>query len=269
MRWYAMDTQFLADPKIEELGEKHGPAGPLVIVSLLGHAGLSNRGGRIEKTYRTVANETFTEPAEVARIIKDAADTGVLAIETQDDRSFIGRFPAWERYQAAFRQARARTSKKGHQQADVTPRHAESRPVTESHNNKTGQDSTKQDKTEQTAKKGSVADRATAPLSHLLADLIAENGGRRPRIGQSWLEAERLLLQRDQRDGMQAEALIRWCQKHEFWRANILSMPKFRQQYDRLRLTAEGESKGKSRGMAQAHRFADMARKAEAEEGAA
>jgi hypothetical protein len=32
--------------------------------------------------------------------------------------------------------------------------------------------------------------------------------------------------------------MIRWCQADEFWRGNILSMPKLREKYDQLRLKA-------------------------------
>lgn len=80
---------------------------------------------------------------------------------------------------------------------------------------------------------------ADAPLSKLLADLIAKNGSRRPRIGKRWLDAERLLLTADDRDPAEAERLIRWCQADEFWRPNILSMAKFREKYDQLRLQAQ------------------------------
>jgi hypothetical protein len=88
---------------------------------------------------------------------------------------------------------------------------------------------------------------AQAPLSFLLADLIASNGGRRPRIGQKWIAAERLLLERDGRDRSEAERLIRWCQADEFWRCNVLSMAKFREKYDQLRLQSQ-RSNGGGRG---------------------
>jgi hypothetical protein len=48
------------------------------------------------------------------------------------------------------------------------------------------------------------------------------------------------MLDRDGRDATQAEWLIRWSQKDEFWRTNILSMPKFREKYDQLRIKAMG-----------------------------
>jgi hypothetical protein len=103
-------------------------------------------------------------------------------------------------------------------------------------------------------------------LSHLLADLIAQDGSKRPMVTKRWADAERLLFERDERDGDEVERLIRWCQADEFWRANILSMPKFREQYDRLRKNAKRAQDKQSPGIAQAHRFAQKAREAEAEE---
>ena len=47
----------------------------------------------------------------------------------------------------------------------------------------------------------------------------------------------------DKRDPVEVEALIRWAQASDFWRANILSPAKFRKQYDRLRLQAEKDFK--------------------------
>lgn len=94
--------------------------------------------------------------------------------------------------------------------------------------------------------KESPLDRADAPLCFLLADLITQNGSRQPRVGKRWQDAERLLLERDKRDRSEAERLIRWCQSHEFWRGVILSMPKFREKYDQLRLQAERQQGGRS-----------------------
>lgn len=75
-------------------------------------------------------------------------------------------------------------------------------------------------------------------LCVLLADLVERNGSKRPKITQGWRDAARRMIDIDGRDPVKAEALIRWCQADEFWRGNILSMPKFRAQYDRLRLRA-------------------------------
>jgi hypothetical protein len=73
-------------------------------------------------------------------------------------------------------------------------------------------------------------------LCNVLADLIEANGSKRPKVTKAWLDSARLMLVRDSRDAEAAEELIRWSQENEFWRTNILSMPTFREKYDRLRL---------------------------------
>lgn len=73
-------------------------------------------------------------------------------------------------------------------------------------------------------------------LCHLLADLIEGNGSRRPLITNQWLSQARLLLVQDHRPLDEVVEVLRWSQQDSFWRANILSMPKFRKKYDTLRL---------------------------------
>lgn len=76
-------------------------------------------------------------------------------------------------------------------------------------------------------------------LCDLLADLIEANGSKRPTITKAWLDAVRLMITRDGREADKIERCIRWCQDDEFWRANVLSMPTLRKQYDKLRLAAQ------------------------------
>ena len=71
-----------------------------------------------------------------------------------------------------------------------------------------------------------------------LADRIEANGSTRPNIGKKWRDAARLMLDNDGRTEEQVHKAIDWCQSDEFWRGNILSMPKLRQQYEQLRLRA-------------------------------
>jgi len=110
---------------------------------------------------------------------------------------------------------------------------------------------------------GKEASGAKGGLANLLAELVTRNGSRAPTVTREWLEAERLLLERDGRPPAEAEALIRWCQEDDFWKSNILSLPKFRKQYDQLRLKAEAEQKRRSPGMEQARRFAEEAERKE------
>lgn len=76
-------------------------------------------------------------------------------------------------------------------------------------------------------------------LCQHLADRIEGNGSKRPEITKRWRDAARLLLDKDGRAEAPVHVAIDWCQDHEFWKANILSMSKLREKYDQLRLTAQ------------------------------
>lgn len=94
-----------------------------------------------------------------------------------------------------------------------------------------------------------IKDRSTTPeeptrvdveqICRHLADAIEANGSKRPAITKRWRTEARLLLDKDERTVQQVLKAIDWCQGDEFWRANVLSMPKLREQYDRLRLAAQ------------------------------
>ena len=75
-------------------------------------------------------------------------------------------------------------------------------------------------------------------ICSLLADLVEGNGCKRPAVRKDWLTAARLMVDVDGRDPEKATALLRWVQGDPFWAPNVLSMPKFRKQYDQLRLKA-------------------------------
>jgi len=71
-----------------------------------------------------------------------------------------------------------------------------------------------------------------------LADRVEANGSPRPTTTKAWRDAARLMLDRDGRTLDQVHRAIDWSQDHEFWRSNVLSMPKLREKYDQLRLQA-------------------------------
>jgi hypothetical protein len=81
-------------------------------------------------------------------------------------------------------------------------------------------------------------------LCEHLADRIEGNGAKRPRVTQKWLDACRLMIDKDAHTAEQIRKAIDWCQDHEFWRSNILSMPTLREQYERLRLQAARPANG-------------------------
>lgn len=76
-----------------------------------------------------------------------------------------------------------------------------------------------------------------------LADKIEGNGSKRPGIGKKWRDAARLAMDSDGRTERQLHNMIDWCQGHEFWRSNILSMPTLREKYDQMRLKATAAEK--------------------------
>lgn len=76
-------------------------------------------------------------------------------------------------------------------------------------------------------------------LCEHLAGRIEANGVKRPTITKGWRDAARLMLDRDERSETEIHGAIDWCQADEFWRANVLSMPKLREKYDQLRLQAQ------------------------------
>lgn len=76
-------------------------------------------------------------------------------------------------------------------------------------------------------------------LSTLLADLMETNGCKRPNVTERWLREADLLLRNCGRPPEEVEAVLRWSQASDFWKANIHSTAKFREQFDKLRLQAE------------------------------
>lgn len=91
-------------------------------------------------------------------------------------------------------------------------------------------------------------------LCQMLVDAIVANGSKRPTITKAWLDAARLLVERDHRTPQQVANMIAWSQQHEFWRANILSMPKLREKYDQMRLQAERDGAGRDSAVVAAGR---------------
>ena len=53
---------------------------------------------------------------------------------------------------------------------------------------------------------------------------------------QKWALIADRMIRLDKRDPQEAANLITWAQNDDFWKSNILSMDKFRKQYDKLRL---------------------------------
>ncbi len=88
-----------------------------------------------------------------------------------------------------------------------------------------------------------VYDNEVIEACNLLADLIADNGSRRPKVTHKWLSDMERLNRIDERSWEQITKAIEWCQADDFWRGNIMSPAKLRKQYDQLRLAAQRGNK--------------------------
>lgn len=78
---------------------------------------------------------------------------------------------------------------------------------------------------------------------NLLADLIEQNGSKRPTVTDKWLQDMERLNRIDGRSWEQITAAIVWVQNDSFWRSNVMSPDKLRKQYDQLRLKAQSQQK--------------------------
>jgi hypothetical protein len=107
-RWFSLSTQFATDPKLEALGEEHGPAGPLAAVVLMARAKVAADGGRVKFSRRTLANEVFIGREDVDAILKTAEDVDLIEIEESGVREITVRFPAFAKWQDAGRKSRDR-----------------------------------------------------------------------------------------------------------------------------------------------------------------
>lgn len=99
-----------------------------------------------------------------------------------------------------------------------------------------------------------------------LANAIEANGVKRPTIGKTWHDAARLMLDRDGRTEQQVHACIDWATADEFWKPNILSMPKLREKYDQLSLQAQRQKRPAGRSEEQRSLLERAMARAEARE---
>lgn len=86
--------------------------------------------------------------------------------------------------------------------------------------------------------------RAAVKLAALLQTEILRNSCDfkiTPAQLRSWEETADRMLRLDGRDPEKAATLIRWAHSDDFWMSNILSMEKFRKQFDQLALKANAK----------------------------
>lgn len=245
MSWFRLDEDVLDDPKLVEL--QHEIGGPMAIatwVFALAMAKRRNAGGEVELSPLVLAKALAVDRDVARQAIDAAASVGLLDPQGGANRYTI---PNWSAYQPDPRANG--DARKAARESRGVPGTSGIAPDNKTGQDKTGPDGTGPDGTErrsQTGSRGQTASRPTpaAPdpdsveeCEHL-ADLIERNGSKRPTVSAAWLLAADRLRRIDGRTHQQVMQAIEWCQADEFWRANVLSMPKLREKYDQLRLAA-------------------------------
>lgn len=85
-----------------------------------------------------------------------------------------------------------------------------------------------------------------------LFEKIKENNlkQKEPSSFDSWANNVRLMRERDNRTLQEIKDVIDWCQNDSFWKSNILSTAKLRQQFDQLymKMNETGDNYAKNRG---------------------
>lgn len=72
-------------------------------------------------------------------------------------------------------------------------------------------------------------------------------GSKKPTVTDAWRTQARLMLDNDGRRLADVLEVIEWTRDHPFWRANIRSVPKLREQFDTLRLQRESDAQRPNR----------------------
>ena len=81
-----------------------------------------------------------------------------------------------------------------------------------------------------------------------MAASVQRRTGRAPRVTAAWRTQARLMIDRDGRTVEEITRIIDWVDGNDFWRANVLSVPKLRQKFDTLRLQSQRPHGGQSQG---------------------
>jgi hypothetical protein len=124
--WFARDTGFTSDPKVQALGDEHGPGGPLAVEEMMALAMLKDNCGSMEVSYSSLARRAFITPVKARAIVADAHSAGIVEVTEQTVKGFAARFVKWSSWQrkdptGAARKAAMRsrsTARTGH--GDVT-----------------------------------------------------------------------------------------------------------------------------------------------------
>lgn len=241
--WIKVDDQFPDHPKVAAAG----PLGMAMQVAALCYCNRHMTDGRIPRSVAKLLlnfdglawHETSPDglmgagmDVEWQHVVDDLVKAGLWR-ET-DAGWEINDYLVYQRSSEQIRSlsaTRAEAGRRGGSKREATPKQT----VEQTGSNGQAEQRTK-NKELPTSERRPDVDR----LCDLLAGLVAANcDGKRPTITKRWRDEARRLLDTDGVSEADAERVMRWATSDSFWRSNILSMPKFREKYQALKLRLE------------------------------
>lgn len=131
--WFALDSGFAADPKVEALGVRFGPGGPFALIVMMGAAKIQgDEGGRFTLPWAGLKSGAYLKSERQAKeIVHHAATLEGVSITSDGDfplielidvsaRGFVARFYGWDGWQRksnADRQQRYRERRRQAEEA--------------------------------------------------------------------------------------------------------------------------------------------------------
>lgn len=260
MAWFKVDDKLTSHRKFLRLGRIYGIEARALAMGLWVQAGswsaLNETNGfipeDITEEFIDVTPASTVTDSDALDVREALCDVGFWS-RTDDGYQFEG----WAEYQPtkegadeqrakdAERKRRSRAQKK-----NVTPASAvtdsDASAVTARPSPPSRPDPTRPDPKEpSSAKPPAVAEPPRADVEALCTRLrnhIAGNTSKAPNITAKWRTEARLLLDRDGIPFEEAVRVLDWCQQDQFWKSNILSMPKFREKFSALQIKAHQQS---------------------------
>lgn len=124
--YVTLDRAFLAQDTIADLGERFGPAGPLVFLAIVLDGGYFTTAlprGVVELRYRALEREAFTPEEKVREIVAAIVEVGLLdEFEDMGGGRFRARLAKFDRWESQPMTGAERTAayRARHAQDDVT-----------------------------------------------------------------------------------------------------------------------------------------------------
>jgi hypothetical protein len=119
-----IDREYLHQDTVRELGERFGPAGPLIFMAIILEAGKALSGtapGEVELRFRALARLTFVDVDIAREVVTAAAEVGLLADMKSDGERFRARLTKWGLWETKDRTGAQRS-------ADYRARHDHQEP---------------------------------------------------------------------------------------------------------------------------------------------